>query len=177
MSRKGTCIYTDTSHCSEVCWAVAVLTVCGRRIVSPNGRIDEYKHLEAHFDYDVPVYTPTPEVLPSPDKKTRTVNRCGWKRFSWRCKITCTHCVGDAACPLRQPDIEPAPTPTRRGQAADQTLPLGAVESTCDTKCKQKCAKVFPIAVREKVRELRHGHFSTGDVIHCCVLTHCCPLL
>ena len=137
------------------------------------GRIAEYSHLECSFEYSVPVFTPVPEVQPSPEKKKRVVNRPAWKRFQWTCNVQCDHCHydhsdndhSDIVMGSEGPHVDsevPVHGSRGTGRTTDKRLLLTAAGSTCSSKCKLKCATNFPMESRLKVRKLRHEHYSTG---------------
>ena len=128
-------------------------------MVGSPGRIAEYRHLEADFEYAAPVFTPMPAEAGSPEKRRRVENRAAWRRFHWKCDIGCRICD-----PGYTPSVpEEALVGTKgSGKAKDKDLTLLPVDRTCKTSCKLKCSTVFPFNVRENIRELRHKQYSTG---------------
>ena len=140
-----------------------------RIVVGSPGRLDEYKHLECHFDHEMPAFTPIPEVFPSPQKKARVENKAGWKQYRWTCNVKCSHCGGLGESEDAGRDSNEAATAERgtqgsrgSGRTTDPLLLLTDVDTTCGEACKFNCASVFPMEARLKVRKLRHEHYSTG---------------
>ena len=124
----------------------------------------------------MPVFTPIPEVQPSPEKKKRVVCRPAWKRYQWTCNVQCDSCHyedDDARSREAASEVQAATGQGSRGSgvATDKLLLLTDADHTCGKSCKFKCAASFPMESRLKVRKLRHDHFSTGSF----VVTHLNP--
>ena len=147
------------------------LFVYVRIVVASPGRIEAYSHLEANFSYATPLFHPTPDVYSSPDKKTRVENKPAWKRFRWNCSIGCDECGSSST--VRNPLQDLQTNTVRKGATTDKQLVLKDAESSCNAKCTFKCASVFSLASRLKIR--KNEHFSTGGVLlYCCLLSFLC---
>lgn len=113
----------------------------GREVSTP-GRHKDYRHAECHFDYITPAATQQPEEYPTPDK-IKTVDKSKWKKKQRICNVACADC-GNGAPKLDVPLKDPA------------------TDSVCKSKCKRKCDTKFPLAVRNKIRKLRHTAYQKG---------------
>jgi len=115
----------------------------GRLVVSSPGRDLSLAFMEAHFDYDEPVYAEPPSRQPTPQKK-RVAQPLDWVRNNWTCDVKCGQCASNKeALPL-----------------------LAAALVTCNKSCTFDCARTVCDAARKQARSLRHDAYTQGTTLH-----------
>ena len=131
------------------------LIVCiafGRLVVSSPGRDLSLAFMEAHFQYEEPVFVEPPSQQPTPQKK-RVAQPLNWVRNSWMCDVQCGQCDSDKeALPL-----------------------LSSANVTCNKSCSFDCARTLCDAARKQARSLRHDAYTQGttDAVTTCDRCFC----